>query len=85
MNTKEIEKLLGSYRTDFDPYFSSRLMARIQRSTEDVWSWKWLSPALSLAAICLAILWVQDGALSVDGLLGVGTYDAELKDYLIYF
>lgn len=85
MNTQEVDKLLNSYTRDFDPYFSTRVMARIQRETEELWSWKWLSPALGLAAICLAILWLQEGSLSVDGLLGVGGYDTELNDYLMYF
>ena len=78
-------KGLDRLKYDFDPYFSSRVMAKLDAEGSAGLSWKWLSPAF--AFVLIAVLWVfiQDGSLTVDSILGLTEYDESLKDYLMYY
>ena len=85
MNDDILNRSLRSLKEDFDPFFHTRVVAQLEkRSSWFSLSWKSLVPSISLAAICLIWVVVQDGQLSVETVLGISNYSEELSDYLIY-
>lgn len=85
MTEDKLIRSLKAMKEDFDPFFHSRVIAKVEGASSWIkLSWKSLVPSLSLAAVCL--LWVafQDGQLNIEAILGLTHYDYELTDYLMY-
>ncbi|MFY0644466.1 MAG: hypothetical protein JXR19_08365 [Bacteroidia bacterium] len=88
MNTKDIESTLSKMTYDFDPFFHTRVGARIEEINESFGlklSWSMLFPSIGLAMAILFFIVTQDGALNLDSLLGITEYKVDLENYLMYY
>ena len=89
MNTDNLDKELKLQQFDFDPFFHSRVMARLEnQESESLWNtgaFRILIPAFASVLICMAWVLMQDGALTLDTVLGVDqAADQNIIDYLMY-
>ena len=88
MKTKELESTLRQMNYDFEPFFHTRVLARIEKFNESKYlklQWKMLVPSLTLLSATILFTILQDGSLSLDSLLGITEYDTELEHFLMYF
>jgi hypothetical protein len=85
MKKDRLEIELAEMKKDFTPFFHTRTMAAVMAS-ESVLNIK--RPIFALAAcviLVLALVYVQDGQLSLDSLVGVSDLNEySITDYEIY-
>lgn len=83
----KIENDLTQLSHDFGPYFKTRIMARIQEDKEaKAFIRKGiLVSAMLMTMILFGVVFVQNGDLSLDAILGLSELDTNLNEYLLYF
>ncbi len=85
MKDDNLIRSLKALNEDFDPFFHTRVLAKVEAVS--VWyrlSWKSLVPSLTLAAICVLWVVIQDGQLNAESILGLTHFEYELTNYLMY-
>lgn len=86
MNEEHLHKALKELKVDFDPYFHTRVLGRLESA--NTWfslSWKSLLPSLSLAVFCLLWIVVQEGSINPEAWLGLSELNTSLSDFLMYY
>lgn len=89
---RKIEQILSKGDFDFKPFFSTRLMAKIdalqpaeQFSKLLVAFQKVVVPGIAIILIFLASLYFIDGGITLDSLVGTGTLsDENLSAFLLF-
>jgi hypothetical protein len=90
---QELEKLMASSQPEFRPFFSTRVLAKLERYEDVPVIGFLLTQRLLLkryvyaGAFCLALLlgfsYMQDGNLSLNHLLGLGNFsDDDILNYI---
>lgn len=82
-----IEDQLKTLTADFDPYFHSRVIAKLANPVvlrRQILK-RILIPSVAVLGLLICVVYIQDGSLSLDSVLGISDVDTQLNDYLIYY
>lgn len=85
MNIHELENQLKNQQYTFSASFSREVLAVLQLEKTPIFlqpRWLLMSVAASIV-FCMVSVYVQDGSLSLDAILGVAEY-SEMTDYYGY-
>lgn len=77
-----IEKQLEIMKYDFDPYFHSRVLHRLHE-VQRTFRWSILTPFAGVAVMALLWVFVVNGSLEMDSLLGIDTFGQTIDNYLM--
>lgn len=79
-----LDKALNNYQPDFTPFFETRLMAKIAALSENSYSalfgkafQRIIFSGIAAVAILLITIYISEGTISTDALLGTSQLDLE--------
>ena len=86
MHKDQLESHLANQTYDFEPAFSSMTMHQISAIPKiKLPDYKWLITGIAASLIfCLAVIYVQDGDVSYEHLLGISEDSQEIIEYINY-
>ena len=87
MNTNQLENALSKQQYDFAPDFQDMVINAIQQNKPAIRNISWfLSGVAASLLLCMAVVYIQDGHLSYDTLLGIDSLNNDtLNEYSLYF
>ena len=82
--SQDISKVLETYAPDFNPFFETRLMSKIAQIKEESYDYlfnrafqKIMLSGIAAVTLLLITIFVSDGTLSIDTLMGTSNLDLE--------
>ena len=87
MNTNQLENALSTQRYDFAPDFQEKVLKAIQQNNPAIRNITWfLGGVAASLLVCMTVVYLQDGHLSYDTLLGIDSLNNDtLNEYSLYF
>ena len=86
MNTSQLEKLLIQQQYDFASDFQEVVLNAVQQNKPAIHKISWFVTGVAASVLfCMAVVYIQDGHLSYDTLLGIDSlYNDTLNEFNEY-
>ena len=88
MENKDVQKLLSNQTYSFKPYFSDRVMARLEEAKKEIdYSFTktldFLFPRISMASfailcVVLTVAFINHGSMDINTLIGLNSYEESI-------